>query len=96
MDMFIDGGWRQAASGARHNVVNPATGAVVDTVPTGGKSDADVAIVAAQRAFQTWRRNAGRDARALAEKGREPDARARARAWPHCSHPNSAARSPPQ
>ena len=56
MDMFIDGGWRQAASGARHNVVNPATGAVVDTVPTGGQRDADIAIVAAERAFKTWRR----------------------------------------
>jgi succinate-semialdehyde dehydrogenase / glutarate-semialdehyde dehydrogenase len=56
MDMFIDGSWRQAASGARHNVVNPATGAVVDTVPTGGKRDADIAIVAAERAFKTWRR----------------------------------------
>jgi succinate-semialdehyde dehydrogenase/glutarate-semialdehyde dehydrogenase len=56
MDMFIDGGWRRGVSGARHDVVNPATGAVVDTVPTGGKTDADVAILAAQRAFQTWRR----------------------------------------
>ena len=56
MDMFIDGGWRQAVSGARHNVVNPATGAVVDTVPTGGKRDADIAILAAERAFKTWRR----------------------------------------
>ena len=56
MDMFIDGGWRQAVAGARHNVVNPATGAVVDTVPTGGKRDADIAIVAAERAFKTWRR----------------------------------------
>ena len=54
--MFIDGGWRQAVSGARHNVLNPATGAVVDTVPTGGKADADIAIEAAERAFQTWRR----------------------------------------
>ena len=35
MDMFIDGRWMQAASGARHNVTNPATGAVIDTVPTG-------------------------------------------------------------
>jgi succinate-semialdehyde dehydrogenase/glutarate-semialdehyde dehydrogenase len=72
MDMFIDGSWRQAASGARHNVVNPATGAVVDTVPTGGKRDADIAIVAAERAFKTWR--ADRDTCGLAEKGRKPDA----------------------
>jgi succinate-semialdehyde dehydrogenase / glutarate-semialdehyde dehydrogenase len=56
MGMFIDGGWRQAVSGARHDVVNPATGAVVDTVPTGGKADADIAILAAENAFQTWRR----------------------------------------
>ena len=56
MEMFIDGGWREAASRARHNVVNPATGAVVDTVPTGGKADAGIAIEAAERAFQTWRR----------------------------------------
>ena len=56
MDMFIDGDWRQGVSGARHDVVNPATGAVVDTVPTGDKTDAHVAILAAQRAFHTWRR----------------------------------------
>ena len=35
MDMFIDGGWRRGVSGARHDVVNPATGAVVDTDPPG-------------------------------------------------------------
>jgi succinate-semialdehyde dehydrogenase / glutarate-semialdehyde dehydrogenase len=56
MDMFIDGAWRQAESGARHDVINPTTGAVVDTVPIGSKADADIAILAAARAFQTWRR----------------------------------------
>jgi succinate-semialdehyde dehydrogenase/glutarate-semialdehyde dehydrogenase len=56
MDMFIDGRWMQAASGARHNVTNPATGAVIDTVPTGDARDADIAILAAERAFQTWKK----------------------------------------
>ena len=56
MDMFIDGSWIQAASGARHNVVNPATGGVIDTVPTGDARDADIAILAAERAFRTWKK----------------------------------------
>ena len=56
MDMFVDGTWMQAASGARHNVINPATGGVIDTVPTGDARDADIAILAAQRAFQRWKK----------------------------------------
>ena len=55
MDMFIDGQWTPAQSGARQNVTNPATGAVVDTVPTGDAVDADIAIRAADRAFQKWK-----------------------------------------
>ena len=47
MDMLIDSTWRPAVSGARHDVVNPATGAVVDTVAIGGKADAEIAILAA-------------------------------------------------
>src|ERR1700722_2034255 len=56
MDMFVDGTWMQAASGARHNVINPATGGVIDTVPTGDARDADIAILAAERAFRTWKK----------------------------------------
>ena len=56
MDMLIDGRWMQAASGARNNVINPATGAVIDTVPTGDTRDADIAILAAERAFQAWKK----------------------------------------
>jgi succinate-semialdehyde dehydrogenase / glutarate-semialdehyde dehydrogenase len=55
MDMFIDGRWTPAVSGATQNVTNPTTGAVIDTVPTGDAIDADIAIQAAYRAFQTWR-----------------------------------------
>ena len=55
MDMFIDGRWTPAALGAVQPVTNPTTGAVIDTVPTGDATDADIAIRAADRAFQTWR-----------------------------------------
>ncbi|MGO9024494.1 MAG: aldehyde dehydrogenase family protein [Beijerinckiaceae bacterium] len=55
MDMFIDGQWTPARSGARQNVTNPATGGIVDTVPTGDAADADIAIHSADRAFQKWK-----------------------------------------
>ncbi len=55
MEMFIDGQWTPARSGARQNVMNPTTGTVIDTVPTGGAIDADIAIRAADRAFQKWK-----------------------------------------
>ena len=56
MDMFIDGAHVPAISGARQNVTNPATGGVIDTVPTADAADADVAIAAAARAFEAWKR----------------------------------------
>ena len=55
MEMFIDGQWRPARSGARQDVTDPATGAVIDTVPRGDAEDADLAIAAAARAFETWK-----------------------------------------
>ncbi len=55
MEMFIDGGWRSAVSGATQPVTNPTTGAVIDTVPTGEAVDADLAIRAADRALASWR-----------------------------------------
>ena len=55
MDMFIDGQWTPARSGARQKVTNPATGAIIDTVPTGDAADADIAIRSADRAFRQWR-----------------------------------------
>lgn len=55
MEMFIDGRWRPARSGACQDVTDPATGAVIDTVPRGDAEDADLAIAAAARAFETWK-----------------------------------------
>lgn len=55
MEMFIDGAWSPATNGARQDVTAPTTGEVFDTVPTGDAADADIAIQAAARAFETWK-----------------------------------------
>jgi len=55
MDMFIDGRFHPSDGGARFDVLNPATGEVVDTVPDATAADADRAIAAAARAFGDWR-----------------------------------------
>ncbi|MCC7167732.1 MAG: aldehyde dehydrogenase family protein, partial [Rhodospirillales bacterium] len=52
--MFIDGEWRGAASGATFDSTNPATGAIIASVPDGGQADAQAAIAAAERAFPAW------------------------------------------
>ncbi|MGJ5219373.1 aldehyde dehydrogenase family protein, partial [Bradyrhizobium oligotrophicum] len=55
MDMFIDGKWLPAQTGARLEIVNPATGALIDTVPDAAGVDADLAIRAAERCLPAWR-----------------------------------------
>src|SRR5947207_2476472 len=52
--MFINGEHVGAASGATMEVRNPATGAVVDTVPRADAEDTRRAIDAAAAAFRTW------------------------------------------
>ncbi|WP_349898665.1 aldehyde dehydrogenase family protein [Parafrigoribacterium soli] len=51
--LFIGGEWREAANGARHDVVNPANGSVVTTVAWAGESDVDAAVEAARAAFDS-------------------------------------------
>ncbi|WP_033344692.1 aldehyde dehydrogenase family protein [Catenuloplanes japonicus] len=38
-----------------YSVINPATGAVVETIPMAGVEEADAAIETAAKAFETWR-----------------------------------------
>ncbi len=52
--MLIDGERVDAASGATTEIHNPATGAVVDTVPRADAADTRRAIDAAARAFTGW------------------------------------------
>jgi betaine-aldehyde dehydrogenase len=49
--MFIDGDWTPAASGARFPVVNPFTGRQLAEVPKGAREDARRAVDAARTAF---------------------------------------------
>lgn len=58
---FINGQWCNGASGAVHDVTDPATGEVFARVPDSGEDDARLATVAAQTAFEGWRTLPARD-----------------------------------
>jgi aldehyde dehydrogenase (NAD+) len=66
--MFIDGQWVAAATGATYGVPNPATEETVGTAPDATAADMERAIAAARRAFDEgpWPRTSRQDrARAL-------------------------------
>src|SRR4051794_40979112 len=52
--MLIGGEWRQAGAGDEIEVVNPATEAVVGTVPSAQAADVEEAVATARRAFPAW------------------------------------------
>jgi succinate-semialdehyde dehydrogenase/glutarate-semialdehyde dehydrogenase len=54
--MLIGGEWRQGAAHEELEVVNPATGEIVDTVPAGSPEDVQLAVATAKRAFMRWAR----------------------------------------
>ncbi|ESZ18583.1 aldehyde dehydrogenase family protein [Mesorhizobium sp. L48C026A00] len=55
--MFIDGAWVDARSALTMETSNPATGAVIATVPRGDRQDIELAVAAARRAFDgPWSR----------------------------------------
>ncbi|MER8967998.1 aldehyde dehydrogenase family protein [Mesorhizobium sp. M0808] len=55
--MFIGGGWVDARSGRTTESRNPATGAVIATVPRADRQDIDSAVTAARKAFEgPWSR----------------------------------------
>jgi 1-pyrroline dehydrogenase len=58
---FIGGEWRDAASGATDEVVNPATGEVIAEVASSDATDADAAVQAAAAAFEAWGRTTPRE-----------------------------------
>ncbi|NWL26221.1 NAD-dependent succinate-semialdehyde dehydrogenase [Paenarthrobacter ureafaciens] len=60
-DLFIDGTWQKAASGATFAVENPATNEVIAHVADGGPEDAARAIEAAGRAQAEWARSTPRE-----------------------------------
>ncbi|RWH82708.1 MAG: aldehyde dehydrogenase family protein [Mesorhizobium sp.] len=55
--MFVDGAWVDARSGRTMETRNPATGAVIATVPRGDRQDVELAVAAARKAFDgPWSR----------------------------------------
>ncbi|HRU04676.1 MAG TPA: NAD-dependent succinate-semialdehyde dehydrogenase [Candidatus Brocadiia bacterium] len=54
LKLFVDGAWRDAASGRTEPVVNPASGAAFARVAWGGEPDAQAAVSAAAKAFPAW------------------------------------------
>jgi betaine-aldehyde dehydrogenase len=53
--ILVGGEFRAARSGATIDVINPASGEVIGTVPRGGREDIDDAVRAARDAFESWR-----------------------------------------
>jgi len=52
--MFINGEWVDARSGATYEVKNPANGETIDTAPLGDAADASAAVESAKAAFKDW------------------------------------------
>ncbi|MEU9395057.1 aldehyde dehydrogenase family protein [Streptomyces sp. NPDC048324] len=61
--LFVGGRWRDAADGARTEVVDPSRGVVLTTVAEAGAADVDAAVRAARDAFDggTWSGLSGRE-----------------------------------
>ena len=55
MKMFINGLATDASDGQTIDVINPATGAVVDTIPSATKEDVDLAVEKAKAAQKIWK-----------------------------------------
>jgi succinate-semialdehyde dehydrogenase/glutarate-semialdehyde dehydrogenase len=63
---YIDGCWHDAESKATIDVINPATGSRIGTIPKMGTEETRRAVEAANRSWPAWRaRNAGERAKIL-------------------------------
>ena len=58
---YLDGEWRNADGGGSNPVTNPATGAVLGTVPNMGAAETRAAIEAAAAAFPAWSARTAKD-----------------------------------
>ncbi|WP_055531101.1 aldehyde dehydrogenase family protein [Streptomyces graminilatus] len=61
--LFVGGQWREAADGARTEVIDPSRGTVVTTVAEASEADVDAAVRAAREAFDNgpWATTTGRE-----------------------------------
>ncbi len=58
---YIDGEWQAAQSGATFDVLDPATGASLGSVPSMGAAETARAIDAAQAAWPAWRKKTAKE-----------------------------------
>ncbi len=65
--MYVDGGWRLAQDGATRDLINPSNGERIATIAEAGQSDAELAILAARKAFDDgpWSSTSAADRAAL-------------------------------
>ena len=91
---LIGGEWVQADSGATIDVINPATGLKIGTVPKSGKAETRRAIEAADAAFQTWRKTTRAGALASCCASCMTPSWTTSSRWPNCSPPSRASRWP--
>ncbi|BEV72254.1 NADP-dependent succinate-semialdehyde dehydrogenase [Paludibacterium sp. THUN1379] len=62
---YINGEWQDADNGATIEVTNPATGERLATVPKMGKSEAERAVAAAEKAFPLWKKKTAKERAAI-------------------------------
>ena len=67
-DSFINGSWVQAQSKERFSVTNPANGDVIAEVVNLGTTEAELAIAAAEAAFNGWKSKTGKERAVLMRK----------------------------
>src|SRR3954447_25392429 len=65
---YIDGAWSDAQGGKPIAVHNPATGAVLGTVPRMGAAEAKRAVEAAERALPAWSAKTGKERAVILRK----------------------------
>jgi succinate-semialdehyde dehydrogenase / glutarate-semialdehyde dehydrogenase len=65
---FLAGEWQGAEDGATFDVVNPATGALIGTVPKMGAAETRRAIAAANAAWPAWRAKTAKERGAILRK----------------------------
>jgi len=65
---YIAGEWQRADDGASFEVVNPATGETIGTVPRMGTTETRRAIAAANAAWPAWRANTAKQRAAILRK----------------------------
>ena len=60
-EAFIDGVWTKSLSGKTFAVTNPASNELIANVSNLGPQEAELAIIAAEQAFQEWKNKTGKE-----------------------------------